>query len=116
MEFAPGPPGMVSTFVPRPEHRGPPGVLHGGLAATVLDATMAALSLALDRIHTMTATLELKYRHPVPIDGQPVRCEAWRERPESRRAQRVHGRIVLADGTVAVEAVGLFVRDPARNR
>jgi acyl-coenzyme A thioesterase PaaI-like protein len=104
------PPGLVSTFTPDATHRGRPGYLHGGLAATVLDETMAALGWATDGIHTVTATLELRYRHPVPLDGHPLRIEAWRGPAPARRVQKVQGRILLADGTPAVEAVGLFVR------
>jgi acyl-coenzyme A thioesterase PaaI-like protein len=104
------PPGLVATFFPKPEHRGPPGYLHGGLAAVCLDETMASVSIALEKIYTVTATLELRYRRPVPLDGSPVRVEAWREHPQPRRTRRVHGRLLLADGRVAVEATGLFVR------
>jgi acyl-coenzyme A thioesterase PaaI-like protein len=106
------PPGIVATTTPAPEHRGPPGFLHGGLAALCLDETMASLGIALDRRHTMTATLSLKYRRPVPLDGRPIRIEAWRDRTESRRTQKVFGHLLLADGTVAVEANGLFVQVP----
>jgi len=119
MSWSKEPPGLVATFTPGAGHRGPPGRLHGGLAAAVLDETMAALSLASDGVHSVTAKLELRYRHPVPLDGRPVRAEAWRDgsRPGAsaggpRRIQTVHGRLVLADGTVAVEASGLFVRSP----
>jgi acyl-coenzyme A thioesterase PaaI-like protein len=104
------PPGLVATFTPRPEHRGPPGYLHGGLAATCLDETMASLSIALDDHYTVTATLHLRYRKAIPIDGSVVRVEAWRDRPEARRTHKVQGRLLLADGSVAVEATGLFVR------
>jgi len=110
LEWSKEPPGLVSVFTPMAAHRGRPGYLHGGLAAVVLDETMAALGWATDGIHTVTATLELKYRHPVPLDGRPLRIEAWRGRPEPRRVQQVHGRILLGDGTAAVEATGLFVR------
>lgn len=103
-------PGIVATFVPRSVHRGGPGVLHGGLAATALDETMAALGWVKDRVHCVTATLEVRYRLPVPIDGSTLTVEAWREREESRRRQRVHGRLLLADGSVAVEASGIFVQ------
>jgi acyl-coenzyme A thioesterase PaaI-like protein len=104
------PPGLVAHFEPRADHRGPPGYLHGGIAATVLDETMASVGYALDGVHTVTATLELRYRKGVPLDGQPVRIEAWRDRESPRRTQRVRGRLLLADGTVAVEASGLFVQ------
>jgi acyl-coenzyme A thioesterase PaaI-like protein len=100
----------VAVFVPGPAHEGRPGFVHGGLAATALDESMAALGWAIDRIHTVTANLTLRYRQPVPVDGRPVRVEAWRDRPEARRVQKVHGHLLLADGTAAVEATGLFVR------
>ena len=110
LTFTEEPPGIVGVFIPRPEHRGPPGFLHGGLAATCLDETMAVLGYVMDGVHTVTGTLNLKYRRPVPLDGQPVRVEAWRGNAASRRAQRVHGRLLLADGDVAVEATGMFVQ------
>jgi acyl-coenzyme A thioesterase PaaI-like protein len=110
LQFRREEPGLVATFVPRSQHRGGPGVLHGGLAATALDETMAALGWVLDEVHCVTATLEVRYRRAVPLDGSTLRVEAWRERPEARRRQRVHGRLLLADGTVAVEASGIFVQ------
>ena len=110
LRFSVEPPGLVARFVPRPIHRGAPGLLHGGLAATALDEVMGGLGWALDHLHTMTATLELKYRRPVPIDGRGVTVEAWRPRPEPRRRQRVYGRLILPDGAVAIEASGIFVQ------
>ena len=103
-------PGLVARFDPGQEHRGPPGFLHGGVAAAVLDETMASLGWALDDVPCVTATLSIKYRQPVPLDGRPVRIEVWRAQPEARRTQRVQGRLLLADGTVAVEATGIFVQ------
>src|SRR3954468_23421237 len=110
LRFSAEPPGCVALFSPRGDHEGAPGFLHGGVAATCLDETMAALGYVLDRVHCVTATLNLRYRRPVPIDAAPLRLEAWRDRPESRRRQKVHGRLLLPDGTVAVEASGIFVQ------
>jgi acyl-coenzyme A thioesterase PaaI-like protein len=110
LEWSLEPPGLVATFRPRADQHGPPGYLHGGLAATVLDETMASLGFALDGVHCVTATLELKYRKGIALDGQPVRIEAWRETERPRRTMRVQGRLLLADGTVAVQATGLFVQ------
>lgn len=110
LEWSKEPPGLVSIFRPRADQHGPPGYLHGGLAATVLDETMASLGWALDGVHCVTATLELKYRKGIPLDGQPLRIEAWRESERPRRTMRVQGRLLLADGTVAVQASGLFVQ------
>ena len=80
------------------------------LAATLLDETMAALSWATLREHSVTATLSLRYRIPVPVDDGPLRMEAWYADPRPRRVREVHGRLLLRDGTAAVEATGLFVR------
>lgn len=102
-------PTLTALFTPRPEHRGAPGILHGGLAATALDECMAALSHALDDLATVTATLELRYRRPVPLDGSAVRIESWRDRAQPRARNKVHGRLLLSDGTLAVEATGLFL-------
>lgn len=117
MEWSLEEPGLVARFVPGPQHKGPPGMLHGGVAALCLDECMAALGHALDRIHTVTGTLNLRYRKPIPLDGRVVRVESWRDSPpggggttQGRRATKVHGRIVTADDVVAVEATGLFIR------
>jgi acyl-coenzyme A thioesterase PaaI-like protein len=110
LRFSAEPPGCVAVFRPRPDHEGAPGFLHGGVAATCLDETMAALGFVLDRTHCVTATLNLRYRRPVPLDVGEVRLEAWRDRAESRPRQKVHGRLLLPDGVVAVEASGIFVQ------
>ena len=87
-------------------------MMHGGIAALCLDECMAALGHALDRIHTVTGTLNIKYRKPILLDGRAIRIESWRE-GDGRRATKVNGRIVTADGVVAVEATGLFIRSGA---
>ncbi|MGH9286613.1 MAG: PaaI family thioesterase [Acidimicrobiales bacterium] len=107
-------PGLVARFEPAGSHRGSQGFLHGGIAAAALDETMASLSWALDDRPCVTATLQLRYRQPVPLDGRPIRIEAWRDRAGARRAQKVHGRLLLADGALAVEASGIFVASDER--
>jgi acyl-coenzyme A thioesterase PaaI-like protein len=107
----------VATFVPRKEHRGVPGFLHGGVASTVLDETMASVGFMLDGVHCVTATLELKFRKPVPLNGESLRIEAWRDESgrtsAPRRRHTVLGRLVLADGGVAVTATGIFISVPS---
>ena len=67
----------------------------------------------LDGVHCVTATLELKYRRPVPLDGEPLRIEGWRTDVAPKRRHKVHGRLILADGTTAVEGTGIFISVPA---
>ena len=102
-------PTVMGEIVPDGAWAGPPGVLHGGMAAALLDECMGALSHGLDQIATVTVTLDLRFRFPVPLDGRPVRLESWREHPELRRRNRVHGRLLLADVSPAVEARGLML-------
>lgn len=110
MDWSIEPPGLVATFTPGPQHYGPANSLHGGIAALILDECMAAHGNAIDKVHLITGTLNLKYRKPVALDGRPIRVESWRDPGELRRAVKVYGRILTADGVVAVEANGLFLR------
>lgn len=104
-----GSPTVAGEIVPDPGWNGPPGLLHGGMAAALLDECMGALSHGVDKVATVTVTLDLRYRLPVPLDGTAVRLEAWRQEPELRRRNRVHGRLLLADGEPAVEATALML-------
>jgi acyl-CoA thioesterase FadM len=81
-----------------------------------LDETLAAVGWLLDGQHVVTATLELRYRRPVPLSAGPLRVEAWRVGRESARRWRVEGRLLLADATVAVEGRGIFVAAPESMR
>ena len=100
----------IATFVPQVHHRGMPGFLHGGLAATALDETMASVGLVLHNQRCLTARLELRYRKSVALDGRPITVEAWRadERGGSTR-YHVIGELRNADGIVCVHAKGLFL-------
>ena len=102
-------PTVMGEIVPDDRWEGPPGVLHGGMAGALLDECMGALSHGIDHIATITVTLDLRFRLPVPLDGRAVRVEAWREHPQLRRRNRVHGRLLLADGDAAVEATALML-------
>jgi acyl-coenzyme A thioesterase PaaI-like protein len=76
---------------------GHPGIVHGGLLATVLDEALARASMAaLPHRIAMTASLTVNYRAPCPAGSYVVvRCECTRV--EGRKAW-VRGRIeTLAD-------------------
>jgi acyl-coenzyme A thioesterase PaaI-like protein len=109
MDWSLEPPGIVARCVPPAKYANRGNTLHGGIAALLLDETMAALGQTLDKTYNVTATLNLKYRQPIPLDGRTVRVEAWRD-GDGRRATKVFGRIVTADDKVAVEATGVFIR------
>jgi acyl-coenzyme A thioesterase PaaI-like protein len=96
-------------FEPQAEHRGNPGWLHGGMAATVLDHVCArAASAALGGVRVVTGTLDLRYPRPVSIAGGPYRL--WAEHDRARgRIVRVRGAILGTDDKPMVEAKAMFV-------
>lgn len=96
-------------YRPEPEHRGNPGWLHGGNAATLLDHICARAAANALGTRVVTGTLDLRYRRPVPLDGGPYRLEATAEEPRRRRTVRVSGAIRTAEGAPLVEAKALFV-------
>jgi uncharacterized protein (TIGR00369 family) len=97
-------PGHVACEITVPEHfQGYPGVVHGGVVATMLDEIANRAALIGDHSRMMmTAKLTTRYRKPVPV-GQPLKIEGWLERDRGRFAM-AKGEIRLADGSLAAEA------------
>ena len=85
-------------------YEGPPGLVHGGVSALVLDQLLGESAGAGGR-PGMTATLTLTYKRGTPLGD--LRGEAWIERAENHKTW-ARGRIVGPEG-VTVEAEGLFV-------
>jgi acyl-coenzyme A thioesterase PaaI-like protein len=100
-------------FTPGQQHQGWPGVLHGGIQATLLDEIMGRVAF-LRHEWMVTVKMDMTYRKPVPLD-QPLRITA---RAEEWRGGRMIalGQILLPDGSVAVEARGLYLRIPAAQK
>ena len=86
-------------------YEGPPGMVHGGVSALLLDQIMGETASGFKRL-TMTGTLTLRYRRPLPLG--PVRLEA-RIADESGRKITVEARIGVPGEDAAVEATGLFL-------
>ncbi len=89
-------------------HEGPPGLVHGGVVATVLDHVLARAVRAGGR-GGLTATLTVTYRRPVQL-GVPLVATAEIGTAEGRRTSAT-ARLVAEDdpGTTLAEAEGLFV-------
>jgi acyl-coenzyme A thioesterase PaaI-like protein len=97
-------------------YRSYPGVVHGGVVATILDETSGRALM----IHTgdindffVTAKMEVRYRSATPTDT-PLLAVGWVERHGGRA--RVRGELRLAEGadgdrpTVLAECRSLVVR------
>ena len=102
---------LLGVFAPLEEHQSYPGRLHGGISSALLDETIGrAVNLLDPEAWGVTVELNLRFRKPVPLDGE-VRAVA-RITKDSRRIFEGTGEIILADGTVAVEASGKYLKMP----
>ena len=109
MEWSLEPPGLVARCVPPAKYANRGNTLHGGIAALLLDETMAALGQTLAKSYNVTGTRNLQYRQPIPLDGRPLRVEAWFARHPPSGSTRVVGFAFHAHEDVMVQARGLGV-------
>src|SRR5690348_14148107 len=85
---------VVAEFLPGEAFEGFPGVVHGGILASLLDETLARTA-AFSQQWVMTGRLEIRYRRPALI-GQLLRITG---QVEQRRA-----RMLIARGAIVVAA------------
>lgn len=99
--------GLVSArFDPRADYRGSGTSLHGGVAATALDEMLVWAGILVEKVMSVTGTMQLRYRRPVDVaDTIEVRS-----RLDERRGRRlvVSGEL-LVDGEEKVAATGLYL-------
>jgi acyl-coenzyme A thioesterase PaaI-like protein len=103
---------VVSLFNGTDHLQGYPGRLHGGIAAMILDETIGR-SVCIEYGETVwgvTLGLETRFRQPVPLDAEVMTVASIVK--NGRRSFTGVGRILLPDGTVAVEATGKYLRLP----
>jgi acyl-coenzyme A thioesterase PaaI-like protein len=95
-----------SEFILSGAYEGPPGLVHGGICALVLDHLLGeAASDGLTK-PKFTGTISLRYLRGTPLG--PLRAEAFVEREEGVKTF-ARGYLIDADG-VTVEAEGVFIR------
>jgi uncharacterized protein (TIGR00369 family) len=93
------------------DFEGPPGYVHGGIIATILDEAMSK-SVRATGIASMTRQLEIDYLRPVHSDT-PIRVEGRLVRGEDRK-HWAEARILNARGSVLAQSKGLFIEVRAR--
>ena len=102
---------VVTEFTADARYQGFPGVLHGGIVATLLDETLERVS-TLEGRWLMTGRLEVRYRRAVPVE-RPLRIAA---RAVDSRARMLvaSATMTLVDqpGVVVAEAQGTFLPLP----
>ena len=86
-------------------HQGPPGIVHGGVLAMVLDHVLA-LANSWSGLVGMTGRLDLRYLRPSPLFSELV-VTARQDHREGRKIVTT-GEITL-DGEPCVTATGVFI-------
>lgn len=98
------------TRVPR-HYEGYPGIVHGGIVATMLDEIVGRLAMTDDpNCFLVTARLELRYREPIPVEQDIV----LRGQLVGRRGRRYTGQaeLILENGAVGAECEAILVEHP----
>ncbi len=106
-------PGTIETTFTAPQHfQGYPGVLHGGIAASILDeiSGRAHMGDPSQPRFMFTARLEVKYRKNVPV-GEPLRIVGKAGRSKTNTAEGWAG-IYDQEGQLLAEANTLLVNVP----
>ena len=91
-----------AVFVPQKEHESYGDRMHGGLVMTLLDEVMGDYVLKTAGRPAYTAKIDIRFRHAVPL-GRPVTVIGTITSSRGRLYQTA-GKVILDDGTVAVEA------------
>jgi len=106
-------PGMIETTYTAPEHfQGYPGVLHGGIVASILDeiSGRAHMGDPAEPRFMFTGKLEVKYRKNVPI-GKPLKIVGKAGKSKGKTAEGWAG-IYDENGTLLAEARTLLINVP----
>ncbi len=94
-----------SEFTLGPVYEGPPGLVHGGVCALLLDQMLGEAATDGMSEPRFTGTITLKYLRGTPLGA--LRAEAWVERIEGHKSY-ARGFLRDADGPT-VEAEGVFI-------
>lgn len=94
---------VVSEYTVAERYQGYPGIVHGGILASMLDEVIARVSMIGDpHRFMMSVRLDVRYRLPVPVET-PLRVVGRIVRLRGRLG-KAEGRVLLPDGAVACEA------------
>lgn len=94
-----------SDFTLGAAYEGPPGMVHGGIAALVLDQLLGEAATSGLTKPKFTGTISLRYLRGTPLGA--LHAQAWLERTEGHKT---YARGVISDAQgPTVEAEGLFI-------
>ena len=96
---------VVGECTMQPIHEGPPGAIHGGWVATLLDQLLGHATAASGN-RGFTAELTVRYRRPTPY-GVPLTLRGRTDEVDGRRVYA--SAEIVVDGVVTAEAKALFL-------
>ncbi|HJG80683.1 MAG TPA: PaaI family thioesterase, partial [Brevibacterium senegalense] len=88
------------------QYQGPPGRVHGGIVATLVDHLLGHAAALAGPARSMTRYLTINYDGGTPI-GKPITVRGRVARHEGRK--RFMEAEVVCDGEVCVRAEGLWI-------
>ena len=99
---------VVANYVVPDHYQGYPGIVHGGITATILDELVGRAVMA-DNLNQfmVSAKLMVRYRKPIPL-GEPLSLTGKVLRRRGRIAIS-RAEIRLPDGTIGAEAEATLV-------
>ncbi|HVN15781.1 MAG TPA: PaaI family thioesterase [Anaerolineales bacterium] len=107
-------PGVIETTFTAPNHfQGYPGVLHGGIVASILDEVCGRVHMGSNPANPrfmFTAKIEVKYRKNVPIN-QPLKIIGKAGRSKGKTAEGWAG--IYVNDELLAEANALLIDVPA---
>lgn len=103
---------VLSEYTVAERYQSYPGIVHGGILASMLDEVVGRVAIIGDHHHFMVSVkLQVLYRHPVPVEtALIIRGRIIRMRGRLGKAQ---GEIILPDGKIACEAAITLADVPA---
>ncbi|MEN0065174.1 MAG: PaaI family thioesterase [Myxococcota bacterium] len=101
---------VTTTFTARDGWDGPPGILHGGLQATLADEVGAWTVVGLRGYFGFTSSMQLRYLRPARM-AEPI--EARGRITETNGAQTIVRIDLMQDGKRLMSATATYVSPPA---
>ena len=96
---------VFAKYTFKEKFHGPPGIVHGGILASVLDDVMGYTPVT-QNIMAFTAKLEINYIFPVPV-GEEFELFAWAHKIDGKKVFAES--IIKRENKVYVEGKGLFI-------
>lgn len=104
---------VTSDYTVASRYQSYPGIVHGGILASMLDEAIGRVAMIGDHHHFMVSVrLQVLYRLPVPVET-PLRISARIVRLRGRLG-KARGEIILPDGKIACESEISLADIPAK--